>query len=63
MKIYTKSGPKIGKRRVDISGAPLQLSFSLHLSSLGNFPVTIHGGLVGGETKKLLLKSVFSQKQ
>ena len=38
MKIYTKSGPKIGKRRVDISGALLQLSFSLHLSSLGNFP-------------------------
>ena len=38
MKIYTKSGPKIGKSRVDISGAPLQLWFSLHLSSLGNFP-------------------------
>ena len=38
MKIYTKSGPKIGKGRVDISGAPLRLSFCLHLSSLGNFP-------------------------
>ena len=38
MKIYTKSGPKIGKGRVDISGALLQLSFCLHLSSLGNFP-------------------------
>ena len=36
MKINTKSEPKIGKGRVDISGAPLQ--FCLHLSSLGNFP-------------------------
>ena len=39
MKIYTKSGPKIGKGRVEILGPPLQLSFCLHLSSLGNFPV------------------------
>ena len=38
MKIDTKSGPKIGKGRVDIPGALLQLSFCLHLSSLGNFP-------------------------
>ena len=37
MKIYTKSGPKISKGRVDISGALLQLSFCLHLSSSGNF--------------------------
>ena len=38
MKIYAKSGPKISKGRVDISGAPLQLLFCLHLSSSGNFP-------------------------
>ena len=38
MKIYTKSGPKIGERRVDILDAPLQLSFCLHLSFSGSFP-------------------------
>ena len=38
MKIYTKSGPKIGEGRVDISGAPLQLLFCLHLSFSSNFP-------------------------
>ena len=37
MKIYTKSGPNIGKGRVEISGALLQLSFCLHLSSSGDF--------------------------
>ena len=40
MKIDTKSGPKISKGRVDISGAPLQL-FCLHLSSSGNFPFAV----------------------
>ena len=41
MKIYTKSGPKIGKGKVDISGAPLQLSFCLHLSSSCNFSFAV----------------------